>query len=78
MPEEHEIQTRLRDIEETLETVCGVVLGRPGHPEESLIVQVREIRDDLGLIKKVVYFIAASAGAAVVKTLWDLITSQPG
>lgn len=78
MPEITEIERRLADIERTLETVSEVVLGPAGEPERSLIVQVARIRDDVGMIKKVMWFIASAAGAAVLKTLWDIIVAAGG
>ena len=62
------------ELEERVDTIHDIMFGPSGHPEQALVVTVREITKQIQVLKNFVWSVTLLGSGLIIKEIWALIS----
>ena len=62
------------DLENRVDTIHEIMFGPSGHPEQALVVTVKEITKQIQVLKNFVWSVTLLGSGLIIKEIWTLIS----
>ena len=66
--------TKSTELEQRVDTIHEIMVGPSGHPEQALVVTVREISKQIQVLKNFVWSVTLLGSGLIIKEIWALIS----